>query len=113
MLPPDPSAVEPQPSRAPGEALEIPPTPVLPRPSSARTPILAIAMVVVSILAGGALFISGFLVGQRSAEQPGTPVAAEDGFQPFWDTYNTILKRYALGGEDQQSLVRGAIKGMV
>src|SRR5439155_2469683 len=26
---------------------------------------------------------------------------------------NTILKRYALGGEDQQSLVRGAIKGMV
>jgi len=70
-------------------------------------------MVVVSILAGGALFISGFLVGQRSAEQPGTPVASEDGFQPFWDTYNTILKRYALGGEDQQSLVRGAIKGMV
>ena len=71
------------------------------------------AMVVVAILAGGALFVSGFLVGQRSAEQPGTPVAAEDGFQPFWDTYNTILKRYALGGEDQQSLVRGAIKGMV
>ena len=70
-------------------------------------------MVVVSILAGGALFVSGFLVGQRSADQPGTPVGAEDGFQPFWDSYNTILKRYALGGVDQQSLVNGAIKGMV
>jgi carboxyl-terminal processing protease len=71
------------------------------------------AMVVISILAGGALFVSGFLVGQRAAEQPGTPVAAEDGFQPFWDSYNTIIKRFALGGEDQKSLVNGAIKGMV
>jgi carboxyl-terminal processing protease len=71
------------------------------------------AMVVVAILAGGALFVSGFLVGQRAAEQPGTPVANADGFQPFWDSYNTILKRYALGGEDQKSLVNGAIKGMV
>ena len=120
MLPPDPltpdpasAAAAPAPPAAPAEGLAIPPTPVLPRGSSARTPILAMAMVVVAILAGGALFVSGFLVGQRSAEQPGTPVAAEDGFQPFWDTYNTILKRYALGGEDQQSLVRGAIKGMV
>ena len=109
--PADPLSFAPPP--APPPALEVPPAQVLPRPSSARTPILAMAMVVVSILAGGALFISGFLVGQRSAEQPGTPVAAEDGFQPFWDTYNTILKRYALGGEDQQSLIRGAIKGMV
>jgi len=137
MLPrdPDPSTADPRPPSSPDPAtgarvdapslvappalevappaLDVPPGPVLPRPSSARTPILAIAMVVVSILAGGALFISGFLVGQRSAEQPGTPVASEDDFQPFWDTYNTILKRYALGGEDQQSLVRGAIKGMV
>ena len=108
-----PSLVAPPALEVAPPALDVPPGPVLPRPSGARTPILAIAMVVVSILAGGALFISGFLVGQRSAEQPGTPVASEDGFQPFWDTYNTILKRYALGGEDQQSLVRGAIKGMV
>jgi len=76
-------------------------------------PILAMSMVVISILAGGALFVSGFLVGQRAAEQPGTPVAAADGFQPFWDSYNTIIKRFALGGEDQKSLVNGAIKGMV
>ncbi len=98
--------------------LEVPPTAVEPSTTgrsrgSARTPVLALAMVVVSILAGGALFVSGFLVGQRSADQPGTPVSAEAGFQPFWDSYNTILKRFALGGADQQSLVNGAIKGMV
>jgi carboxyl-terminal processing protease len=81
--------------------------------SSARGPILALAMVVVSILAGGALFMSGFLVGQRSIEQPGTPAAAEQAFQPFWDSYDAIIKRFALGGETQQSLIDGAIKGMV
>ena len=81
--------------------------------SSARGPILALAMVVVSILAGGALFVSGFLVGQRSIEQPGTPAAAEQAFQPFWDSYDAIVKRFALGGETQQSLIDGAIKGMV
>jgi carboxyl-terminal processing protease len=96
----------------------VPTEPVAPpaasRPaSSARGPILALATIVVSVLAGGALFVSGFLVGQRSVEQPGTPVASEQAFQPFWDSYDTILKRFALGGEDQQSLIDGAIKGMV
>ena len=95
-------------------ALEVPPTQVVSRSSStARGPILALAMVVVSILAGGALFVSGFLVGQRSIEQPGTPAAAEQAFQPFWDSYDTIIKRFALGGETQRSLIDGAIKGMV
>jgi carboxyl-terminal processing protease len=70
-------------------------------------------MVVVSVLAGGALFFSGWVVGQRSVQQPGTPVADEQAFQPFWDSYDTITKRFALGGETQQSLVDGAIKGMV
>ena len=57
--------------------------------------------------------MSGFLVGQRSVEQPGTPAAAEQAFQPFWDSYDAIIKRFALGGETQQSLIDGAIKGMV
>ena len=81
--------------------------------SNLRGPVLALAMVVVSVLAGGALFASGFLVGQRSVDQPGTPVASEQAFQPFWDSYDTIMKRFALGGETQQSLIDGAIKGMV
>ena len=124
MLPSDPSASEPGLVQLPvdGDVDDaIPPTPTQPvttpavrgSSSSARGPILALAMVVVSVLAGGALFVSGFLVGQRSIAEPGTPVASEQAFQPFWDSYDTILKRFALGGETQQSLVNGAIKGMV
>lgn len=97
-------------------AVVVPTQPVAPRSrtaSGARGPILALAMIVVSVLAGSALFVSGFLVGQRSADQPGTPVASEEAFQPFWDSYDTILKQFALGGETQQSLIDGAIKGMV
>jgi carboxyl-terminal processing protease len=101
------------PAPSTGPALDVPPTPVVRATSSARGPILALAMVVVSVLAGGALFASGYLVGRQSTSQPGTPVASEQAFQPFWDSYDTIIKRFALGGETQQSLVDGAIKGMV
>jgi carboxyl-terminal processing protease len=128
MLPRDPSdatadprlaAADPQPTAPAEPVLEVPPAPVrrpavgVPRGSGARTGIIVLALIVVAITSSAAMFVSGYLVGQRSAQQPGTPVSAEAGFQPFWDTYNTILQRYALGGEDQQSLVRGAIKGMV
>src|SRR6476660_6923429 len=64
--------------------------------SGVRGPVLALAMIVVSVVAGGALFFSGWLVGQRSVQQPGTPVASEQAFQPFWDSYDTIMKRFAL-----------------
>jgi carboxyl-terminal processing protease len=118
MLPSDPAM--PETPRAPGESgpapigLDVPPTPVSPRTSgSARGPILALAIVLVAVLAGGALFMSGFLLGQRSADQPGTPVSAQESFQPFWDTYDTIIKRFAGGTVDRQAMIRGAIKGMV
>src|SRR5947199_196142 len=104
---------QPTSSQAPDGGLVVPPTAVAPRPSQSRTAILGLALFVVAILASGAMFLSGYLVGQRAAAQPGTPVAAEDGFQAFWDSYNTITKRFALGGETQQTLVNGAIKGMV
>jgi carboxyl-terminal processing protease len=122
MLPPDLSTPEstPESSRSPIESLpsptglEVAPTPVVARSSGGvRGPILGIALVLVAVLAGSALFMSGFLVGQRSADQPGTPVAAQDSFQPFWDTYDTIIKRFAGGTVDRQAVIRGAIKGMV
>jgi carboxyl-terminal processing protease len=83
--------------------------------TAARRPstILAVAVAVVLVLGGGALFMSGFLVGQRAAAQPGTPVSRADIFQPFWDTYEAIDNRYAGGEIDQKALVRGAIRGMV
>ena len=122
MFPSDPSTPDPQPADPatsaeirPPIGLDMPPTAVVPAPSSAgsRGPILALAMVVISILAGGALFVSGFLVGQRATTQPGTPVAAEQDFQSFWDSYDTITSRYAGGAVDQKALINGAIKGMV
>jgi carboxyl-terminal processing protease len=118
MLPSDPTPPEtdrPAADSAPPPAgLEVPPTPVTTRSSgSVRGPILAMAMVLVAVLAGGALFMSGFLVGQRNAEQPGTPATAQESFQPFWDTYDTIIKRFAGGTVDRDAMIRGAIKGMV
>jgi carboxyl-terminal processing protease len=118
MLPSDPSTPDPgQPATDPQTGpvgLEVPPTLVSPRPSGgSRGPILSLALVVVGLLGGMALFMSGYLVGQRGAEQPGTPVSAQQSFQPFWDTYDTIIKRFAGGTVDQQAMIRGAIKGMV
>ena len=74
---------------------------------------LGLAIVLVAILSGSALFASGYLLGQRQATQPGTPANAEAAFQPFWDVYAAIRDRYALGPVDQKTLVEGAIKGMV
>jgi carboxyl-terminal processing protease len=115
MLPTDPASSEPA-SPPPHWPLQPPPTPPVVEPRSGALvggPTLAIAVVLVSILAGAALFMSGFLVGQRATTQPGTPATREEAFQPFWDTYQTILRRYAGGEIDDQALVRGAIKGMV
>ena len=45
--------------------------------------------------------------------RPGTALADQQAFQPFWDTYNSIQSDFALGPVDQQTLVEGAIKGMI
>ena len=50
----------------------------------------------------------------RSAPRPpARPVANQQAFQPFWDTYNSIQSDFALGPVDRQTLVEGAIKGMI
>jgi carboxyl-terminal processing protease len=111
MLPEDPAPTQ----STPGWQYEQPPVPPAPPVAETRrgAPVLALAVALVAILAGGALFMSGFLVGERLAEQPGTPAGRADSFQPFWDTYQTIERRYAGGDIDEQALVRGAIRGMV
>ncbi len=76
-------------------------------------PLLAIAFALVAILGGSALFVSGYALGQRHASQPGTPASDETAFQPFWDAYQAIRDRFALGPIDRTKLVDGAIRGMV
>ncbi len=75
--------------------------------------LVGLAIVLVVVLSGGALFASGYVLGQRQAAQPGTPAADQAAFQPFWDVYAAIRDRYALGPVDQKALIEGAIKGMV
>jgi carboxyl-terminal processing protease len=85
---------------------------VAPRPRRSGL-VLAIAVALVAVLGGGALFMSGFVLGQRQATQPGTPGTEEAAFQPFWDAYHAIRDRFALGPVDRLTVIEGAIRGMV
>ncbi len=71
------------------------------------------AIAIVAILAGSGLFLSGYTLGQRTASEPSTPISEADAFRPFWDTYHTITDTYAGGEVDRETLIQGAIKGMV
>lgn len=84
------------------------------RPASRRGGIaLGIAVALVAVLGGSALFMSGYVLGQRQATQPGTPATESEAFQPFWDAYQAIRDRFALGPVDRKALIEGAIRGMV
>jgi len=85
----------------------------VPRRATRRLPIVAVSIAVIAILAGSALFLSGYALGRQTASQPGTPADAAAAFQPFWDTYHTIIDRYAGGVVDRDALIQGAIRGMI
>jgi carboxyl-terminal processing protease len=90
------------------------PTGLSPPPVARRTsPILVTAIVVVALLAGGALFMSGYSMGRQTALEPGTPVSEDAAFRPFWDTYHTIKDRYAGAEVDRDTIIEGAIRGMI
>jgi carboxyl-terminal processing protease len=81
--------------------------------SNRRGFVLGIALTLVTVLGGSALFLSGYSLGHQQAQQPGTAAADEQAFKSFWDTYHSIRDRYALGPVDTTTLVEGAIRGMV
>ena len=78
-----------------------------------RIPFLAISIALVAIMAGSALFLSGYSMGRQAAVEPGTPRVGIEAFQPFWDTYHAIGDRYAGGEVDRTLIVQGAIRGMI
>ncbi|CAN5552420.1 hypothetical protein BH20CHL7_BH20CHL7_07680 [soil metagenome] len=86
---------------------------VVPTAPGRRLPILQLAVALVVVLAGGALFMSGYSMGRQSAVEPGTPISEDSVFRPFWDTYHTITERYAGDDVDRDALVQGAIRGMI
>jgi carboxyl-terminal processing protease len=75
--------------------------------------IVVLALAIVAVLAGAALFLSGYSLGRQDATTPGTAASEEELFRPFWDTYRAITERYAGGDFDEKALIEGAIKGMV
>ena len=82
-------------------------------PAGRRSSVVFASIALVAIMAGGAMFMSGYALGRQSAAEPGTPASEAGAFVPFWDTYHTITDRYAGGPVDREVLVQGAIKGMI
>ena len=106
------------PKAAPVEPLRVEPEPPpQPVPSVTRSSIRGgaaiIAISLVAVIAGGALFLSGWTLGRQTALTPGTPADEAALFQPFWDTYRAVTERYAGGDVDRKALVEGAIKGLI
>ena len=89
-------------------------TPVLRSPGERRRgwP-LAVALVLVTVMGGGALFLSGYTIGRDQGRTPGSDVSDQQAWQPFWNVYDAIVQRYPLGPVDRQTLVEGAIRGLV
>jgi carboxyl-terminal processing protease len=101
------------PAADPGE-IAPPPGPAPSRRAHVRSSgVLVVAIAITAVLAGSALFLSGWTLGRHAALTPGTPASDAEAFQPFWDTYSAIIDRYAGGEVDRKTLVEGAIKGMI
>lgn len=74
---------------------------------------LLVAVALVAILAGSALFVSGFTLGRQVTVNPGTPAGEAEDFQAFWDAYHAVTERYAGGDVDRKAIIEGAIQGMI
>ena len=72
-----------------------------------------LSIVVVAVLAGTALFLSGYSLGRHDLTTPGTTANEQQAFVPFWDAYDAITQQYAGGVVDQKTVIEGAIKGMI
>lgn len=72
---------------------------------------MLVALLVVAVLGGGVLFVSGFALGRLAGATPGTTDANQDLFRPFWDAYTDVSTNY-VGQLDPHLLVEGAIKGI-
>ena len=81
--------------------------------SGRRGSVLIVALSLVAVLAGGALFLSGWTLGHQAVVTPGTPTGEAEAFQAFWDTYRAVTDRYAGGTVDRRKIIEGAIKGMI
>lgn len=81
------------------------------RPGGRRRAGTMLAVGLVAVLAGSALFFSGFTLGRQNALTAGTADELQGEFQPFWEAYGKITRDY-VEGADRKKLIEGAIEGM-
>jgi carboxyl-terminal processing protease len=78
-----------------------------------RRPIATVvALLLVAVMGGSVVFLSGYALGARVSTTPGTPADQEALWAPFWDAYRAITDQF-VGEVDERNLVEGAIDGMV
>lgn len=123
MLPTDPDASAPE--AQPNDSSDVTASPYEPTSSTVASTVqpqpparrrgwpFAVSMVLVAILAGSALFMSGYSVGRDEGRSPGSSISDRDAWQPFWDVYDAVTTRYPLQKLDRTTLIEGAIRGMV
>jgi carboxyl-terminal processing protease len=109
-VPAVPAGLSVEPADVPTEAADLPAPPS--PPARRGVGALPLALAAVAVLAGAALFLSGYMLGTRTATTPGTPAADAALFAPFWDTWDSITRSY-VGPVDQKTIVEGAIDGMI
>jgi carboxyl-terminal processing protease len=91
-------------------AFVVAPTPVRAR-RRWRGPVVAVAVFLVAVMAGGALFVGGFALGSQRATTAGTASDLQTQFQPFWEAWDAITQQYP-GDVDRHKLIEGAIGGL-
>ena len=93
-------------------AFVVPPGPPIRRRRRWRPIVVPIAVFLVAVLGGGALFLGGFALGSQRATTAGTAADLQQEFAPFWEAWDAITQQYALGPVDRHALIEGAIGGL-
>ena len=89
------------------------PPPVAAPPERRRGWPFAASLVLVTVMGGGALFMSGYTVGRDTGLAPPGEASEVEAWQPFWSAYTFIRDRYPLEPIERNTLIEGAIRGMV
>ena len=71
------------------------------------------SLVLVTVMGGGALFMSGYTVGRDAGFTAPGEASEADAWKPFWSAYTFIRDRYPLEPIERDALIEGAIRGMV
>lgn len=109
---PDPAPYGPPPHPTDGWTPPAPATTPVPQaPATASRTSIVLALFLVAVLAGSALFAAGFTLGLQQSLTPGTGESEQELFAPFWEAYRKVTSEY-VGAYEPKALVEGAIQGM-